>query len=142
MHPHIQALYTSAQKLSRLIIGLMSGTSLDGLDVALCKVSGAGLNTHIEVLNFTTVEYNDEYKNKIKEVFAKRQCDLEHLTLLHPWVGVVHGKMVNACLAKWHVKSADIDVIASHGKQHGLFSIGVYTERMRIFKRAYTCATR
>lgn len=116
MHPHIQALYNSAQKSSRLIIGLMSGTSLDGLDVALCKVSGAGLNTHVDVLNFTTVTYNDEYKNKIKEVFAKRQCDLEHLTLLHPWIGKLHGSMVNTCLAKWQVNSADIDVIASHGQ--------------------------
>ena len=116
MHPHIAALYNSAQKPSRLIIGLMSGTSLDGLDVALCKITGAGLHTQIEVLNFTTVEYNDEYKTKIKQVFAKRECDLEVLTLLHPWVGKLHGTMVNQCLAQWQIDSADIDVIASHGQ--------------------------
>ena len=116
MHPHIKALYNSAQKPSRLIIGLMSGTSLDGLDVALCKVTGAGLNTHIEVLNFTTVDYNDDYKTKIKQVFAKRECDLELVTLLHPWVGKLHGNMVNQCLAKWNINPASIDVIASHGQ--------------------------
>ena len=116
MHPHIAALYNSAQKPSRLIIGLMSGTSLDGLDVALCKITGAGLHTQIEVLKFTTVEYNDEYKTKIKQVFAKRECDLEVLTLLHPWVGKLHGAMVNQCLALWQVNPADIDVIASHGQ--------------------------
>ena len=116
MHPHIAALYNSAQKPSRLIIGLMSGTSLDGLDVALCKVTGAGLNTHIEVLNFTTVDYNDDYKTKIKQVFAKRECDLELVTLLHPWVGKLHGGMVNQCLHTWQVNPASIDVIASHGQ--------------------------
>ncbi|KDC52546.1 anhydro-N-acetylmuramic acid kinase [Pseudoalteromonas fuliginea] len=116
MHPHIKALYNSAQKPSRLIIGLMSGTSLDGLDVALCKVTGAGLNTHIEVLNFTTVDYNDDYKTKIKQVFAKRECDLELVTLLHPWVGKFHGDMVNKCLHTWQINPASIDVIASHGQ--------------------------
>ncbi len=116
MHPHIAALYNSAQKSSRLIIGLMSGTSLDGLDVALCKITGAGLHTQIEVLKFTTVKYNDEYKTKIKQVFAKRECDLEVVTLLHPWVGKLHGTMVNHCLAQWQVNPADIDVIASHGQ--------------------------
>ncbi|MEG3759091.1 anhydro-N-acetylmuramic acid kinase [Pseudoalteromonas carrageenovora] len=116
MHPHIAALYNSAQKPSRLIIGLMSGTSLDGLDVALCKVTGAGINTQIEVLNFTTVDYNNEYKSKIKQVFAKRECDLELVTLLHPWVGKLHGDMVNQCLHTWQVNPASIDVIASHGQ--------------------------
>jgi anhydro-N-acetylmuramic acid kinase len=116
MHPHIAALYNSALKPSRLIIGLMSGTSLDGLDVALCKITGAGLNTQIELLNFTTVNYNDDYKGKIKQVFAKRECDLEHLTLLHPWVGKYHGEIVKQCLAQWQVNPADIDVIASHGQ--------------------------
>ncbi len=116
MHPHIAALYNSAQKPSRLIIGLMSGTSLDGLDVALCKVTGAGLNTQIDVLKFKTIEYNDDYKTKIKQVFAKRECDLELVTLLHPWVGKHHGTVVNQCLIEWNINAANIDVIASHGQ--------------------------
>ncbi|MBQ4833576.1 anhydro-N-acetylmuramic acid kinase [Pseudoalteromonas sp. MMG010] len=116
MHPHIEKLYISARKSSRLIIGLMSGTSLDGLDVALCKVTGAGTNTQINVLHFTTVEYDQDYKNKIKQVFAKRECDLELVTLLHPWVGKLHGTMVSKCLQTWKVNASDIDVIASHGQ--------------------------
>ena len=116
MHRHILQLYNSAKKQQRLIIGLMSGTSLDGLDVALCKVSGHGMNTQIDVLAFDTVDYDDDYKQKIKTVFAKRECDLELVTLLHPWVGQLHGKMVLQCLAKWEVAAADIDVIASHGQ--------------------------
>lgn len=94
----------------------MSGTSLDGLDVALCKVTGAGLHTQVEVLKFTTVDYNDDYKNKVKQVFAKRECDLELITLLHPWVGKLHGNMVNQCLIEWDINPVDIDVIASHGQ--------------------------
>ena len=94
----------------------MSGTSLDGLDVALCKITAAGVHTQIEVLKFTTVDYSDDYKTKIKQVFAKRECNLEYLTLLHPWVGKLHGDMVNQCLNSWQVNPANIDVIASHGQ--------------------------
>ncbi|MGO2012960.1 anhydro-N-acetylmuramic acid kinase [Pseudoalteromonas sp.] len=116
MHKHISQLYESARKQNKMIIGLMSGTSLDGLDVALCKVSGQGMDTKIEVLAFDTVDYDDDYKQKIKMVFAKRECDLELVTLLNPWIGKLHGSMVNQCLHKWNIKSSDIDAIASHGQ--------------------------
>jgi anhydro-N-acetylmuramic acid kinase len=116
MHTHIEQLSLCAKKHTRLIIGLMSGTSLDGLDVALCKISNSGFDTEIELLEFSTIDYDDNYKNKIKSVFAKRQVDLEQITLLHPWVGTLHGEMVNQCLTNWGVKTSDIDVIASHGQ--------------------------
>lgn len=116
MHQHIEKLYQSAKSPSRLIIGLMSGTSLDGLDVALCKVSGHGMSTKIELLHFATVDYDDDYKGRVKKVFAQQQCDLEELTLLHPWIGTLHGNMVKQCLERWQVNADDIDAIASHGQ--------------------------
>ncbi len=116
MHPHIKKLYLSAKKDKKIIIGLMSGTSLDGLDIALCEVSGHGMNTHVEVLKFTTLNYDDDYKSRVKRVFAKRQCDLEEVTLLNPWIGQLHGEMVAKTLASWGVAKELVDVIASHGQ--------------------------
>ena len=132
MNKHIEQLYLSAKKRSRVIIGLMSGTSLDGLDVALCRIEGQGTDTQIQLLEFCTVDYDDNYKQKIKSVFAQRQVDLQQVTLLNPWVGILHGQMVNQCLEKWHVKASDIDAIASHGqtiyhcpaRQHGQSEYG------------------
>ncbi|QBL08522.1 anhydro-N-acetylmuramic acid kinase [Rheinheimera sp. D18] len=116
MHSHIQQLFDIAAKPSRKIIGLMSGTSLDGLDVALCELSGDGLDTNISVLQFMTVDYDADYKQRVKAVFAKREVDLQSVTLLNPWIGLEHGKMINQCLAKWQLTAADVDVIASHGQ--------------------------
>jgi anhydro-N-acetylmuramic acid kinase len=101
---------------SRIIVGLMSGTSLDGLDVALCKFSGHGLDTQIELLQFTTVPYNAYFKSQVKEVFAKKQASLEKVCLLNEWIGIFHGKIVVDCLQKWRVKPEEVDLIASHGQ--------------------------
>ena len=116
MHSHIQQLFDIAAKPSRKVIGLMSGTSLDGLDVALCELCGDGLDTGIRLLQFTTVDYAADYKQRVKAVFSKRDVDLQAVTLLNPWIGIEHGRMINQCLEQWQLKAADVDIIASHGQ--------------------------
>ncbi|MEM8908191.1 MAG: anhydro-N-acetylmuramic acid kinase, partial [Bacteroidota bacterium] len=116
MHPHISDLYSLAQKPSRLIIGLMSGTSLDGLDVALCHIKDTGLATQIELLDFETVPYDQYYRDQIRAVFSKRQVDLETVCLLNNWVGEQHAKMIQQCLDQWKRPASSIDLIASHGQ--------------------------
>lgn len=116
MHQHIEKLYQSAAKQQRTIIGLMSGTSLDGLDIALCSISGEGLNTQVRVEHFTTVNYHDDYRQRVRSVFSKRDVDLQTVTLLNPWIGIEHGRMIKQCLAEWQIAADDIDVIASHGQ--------------------------
>ncbi|WP_462159666.1 anhydro-N-acetylmuramic acid kinase [Pseudoalteromonas sp. GB56] len=128
MHPHIAHLANLSSKPQRTIIGLMSGTSMDGLDVALCVITGSGAETQIEVKQFETCSYPDEYQPYVREIFAKRDIDLQQLTLLNAWIGKLHAQLVNQCIAKWQVPANTIDVIASHGqtvyhcpkKQHGL----------------------
>lgn len=116
MNPFLQRLYDIAQKPRRHIIGLMSGTSLDGLDVALCALSGAGAHTQVELLRFATVPYDAHIKAEIRKVFAKREIDFQQLCLLHPHIGIMHGQMVNACLEEWGIPANDVDLVASHGQ--------------------------
>ena len=116
MHNHIKRLVESAEKESRLIIGLMSGTSLDGLDIALCDIRGCGTATQVKVLQFTTCEYPEHVKEKVRQVFAKSLVDLEYLTLLNGWLGNYHGQLIVDTLAYWGIANHDIDVIASHGQ--------------------------
>jgi anhydro-N-acetylmuramic acid kinase len=99
-----------------MIIGLMSGTSLDGLDVALCKISGSGKSTKLDLIKFATVPYAESTKKRIQEVFAKPQVNFQRLCELNAWVGKLHGDLVLQCLKKWRIKPSAIDVIASHGQ--------------------------
>ena len=116
MNSNLHQLFAIAQKKQKMIIGLMSGTSLDGLDVALCRFSGSGMQTRFELLQFETVGYDDFFKEEIRRVFSKKLVDLEKLTLLNAFIGNLHGEMVLQCLEKWQVKTASVDLIASHGQ--------------------------
>lgn len=128
MNPYVQKLYELAQRPSRRIIGLMSGTSLDGLDVALCQITGSGLSVGVIVEQFATVPYPEAFREEIRSVFAKQTIDFQQLCLLNPYIGIRHGRMVLDCLQQWQISSDEIDLIASHGqtvyhapqKQHGL----------------------
>jgi anhydro-N-acetylmuramic acid kinase len=116
MNLQIEKLYQIANKPERLIIGLMSGTSLDGLDIALCRFRGNGHETKIEVVKFETVSYENSFKEEIKSVFSKDQVSLEKVCLLNPWVGLIHAQMILGCLIKWKIDSTEVDLIASHGQ--------------------------
>jgi anhydro-N-acetylmuramic acid kinase len=113
---NLQKLVTIALKPERLGVGLMSGTSLDGLDIALCRFTGTGLNTRYKLLEFTTVPYSDEFKNEIRQIFSRKLIDLEKLTLLNAYIGSFHGQLVLDCLENWKIHPAKIDFIASHGQ--------------------------
>jgi anhydro-N-acetylmuramic acid kinase len=112
----IDKLHQIAHKSEKHIIGLMSGTSLDGLDIAHCIINGVGRNTKVEVKNFLTVPYSEEFRNEIRRVFSVKNGDIEHLVLLHSFIGKFHGDLINIALKSWGLTANDIDVIASHGQ--------------------------
>jgi anhydro-N-acetylmuramic acid kinase len=116
MNANIEALYRTAGKYERTIVGLMSGTSLDGLDIAVCTFSGSGTDTKLTVTHYTTVPYTEDFKTAIRKIFSTRVVDLEAVTLLHAHVAKLHATMVLSALDSWKLSAASIDVIASHGQ--------------------------
>ena len=116
MNAYVDKLFKMALNPQRMIVGLMSGTSVDGLDIAFCKVSGSGSETQVDILHFETVAYQDDYRQEIKTVFSKREVDLEKVCLLNAWIARQHADMINACLKKWKIHHSEVDLIASHGQ--------------------------
>jgi anhydro-N-acetylmuramic acid kinase len=116
MNQNIRKLHRIASKKSRLIIGLMSGTSLDGLDVALCQIKHAGISTQVKIVQFETMPYSAAVKERIRKVFAKQQISFQDLCELNPWVALLHAELVLKCLRKWKTSISKIDAIASHGQ--------------------------
>jgi len=116
MNPLVEKLYQIAQKPSRTIIGLMSGTSLDGLDIALCQIHGSGKHTDIELQNFETLSYEPSLKKRLKNITSVPKASMEEVCLLHSHLGNYHGKLILKTLSKWGVDQTEIDCIASHGQ--------------------------
>ena len=116
MNDNIRKLYKISSKKSRVIIGLMSGTSLDGLDIALCNISGSGAKTRAVVKKFVTIPYSDEIRKRILKVFARPNIEFKLLSELNAWLAITHGNMILSALAKWKVKTSSVDIIASHGQ--------------------------
>ncbi len=94
MNSNIKKIFDIVNQPERLIIGLMSGTSLDGLDIALCKISGSGAATKVCVLAFKTISYSNEFKADIKAVFSRRDADLQLVCLMNERIAVVHANMI------------------------------------------------
>jgi anhydro-N-acetylmuramic acid kinase len=116
MKQHMLQLAQMAEKSERRIIGLMSGTSLDGLDVALCRFAGHGANTSVQLEHFQTLPYNNAIQEKIRAVFARKTIDFLQLTLLNVEVAQLHARMILQCLRDWQVAPETVDLIASHGQ--------------------------
>lgn len=116
MNPNISKLYQIAQKPERKIIGLMSGTSLDGLDIALCICKGSGTTTEVAVTKFVTMPYDSNFRADVKSVFAKKDADLEKVCLLNEVIAIKHAELILSALKDWNISVDEIDLIASHGQ--------------------------
>lgn len=116
MNRQIAKLHSIAGKPSRTIIGLMSGTSLDGLDIAVCRVTGSGKDTDLKVLRFQTMPYDQDFRTLIQRVFAKTEVLHPDICGLNALIADRHAALVNKALANWGMRPENVDLIASHGQ--------------------------
>ena len=94
-------------------IGLMSGTSLDGVDLVYVKFWFDN-RYHFEILKADTLKYSDSWKNELKSAFIKKPDELHNLSLKY---GLFLGELINDFISKNMVVA--LDFIASHG--HTIF---------------------
>jgi anhydro-N-acetylmuramic acid kinase len=103
-------------KNKKLIIGLMSGTSVDAVDAALVEIRGKGLNTKVNLVEF----YKEPIPKKIKEDILKacsiEESSVELICKLNFEVGEVFAKAVLEICKSAGVSPEEIDLIGSHGQ--------------------------
>ena len=92
-----------------LVLGLMSGTSLDGLDLAYCKFIKNGSSWSYELLDQQSIDYDPLWRTRLKHAIDLSAIELLQL---HVDYGTWLGEQVSAFQAQ---VAQPIDFIASHG---------------------------
>jgi len=94
-----------------LAIGLMSGTSLDGMDAALVRLTGP---THAELLNFVTRPYSDDERGILRHALSGG--DVQTLARLHVQLAEWAAEAVEAVLVQAQTPASELGFIAFHGQ--------------------------
>lgn len=92
------------------VIGLMSGTSLDGLDIAYCRFKEVGGKWSHSIVKANTIVYGKEWRGKLTGAI---QLSAEQYEALHTEFGRYMGKCVNDFIRKNRITG--VDLISSHG---------------------------
>jgi anhydro-N-acetylmuramic acid kinase len=107
------ALLALRQRPARLIIGLMSGTSADGTDAALCEIAGAGEATRARVLSHTTIPFPRPLRERI---YALSEADASELCEMNVLLGETFAEAAVAVCRAGSVELRDVHLVGSHGQ--------------------------
>lgn len=112
MHP-LENLW---RKPARLVIGLMSGTSADGIDAVLTRISGWGRDTRVEQLSFLFTPFPAPVRAQILHVAGGGSVDAAELCRLKTLLGILYADACQALCRQAGVAPGEIDLVGSHGQ--------------------------
>ena len=103
----------------RRVVGLMSGTSADALDMALTEIQGTGRGSSVRLVRFVSVPFRDDVRAMLQERLFREDLPLREAmevqrVLEREWI-----VMVRSVFEQWGVSwgnRGDIDLIGSHGQ--------------------------
>ena len=98
---------------SRLFVGLLSGTSMDGADAALVEFSGGSA----KLLHASTLAYPDDLRSQVKDAISQHaRLGVETAAVLDVLLGRHFAVAVEHLLTETGIGSADVTAIGSHGQ--------------------------
>ena len=111
-HPILRAM----EKSSRLVIGIMSGTSADGVDAALCRITGHGVGSKIEQLGFVFRPYEEEIRREVLRLASGSGAAAADFCRINFLLGELYKEAALELCRVAGVAPQDIDLIGSHGQ--------------------------
>jgi anhydro-N-acetylmuramic acid kinase len=105
-----------AAKSEHLAIGIMSGTSVDGIDAALVRLSGEGFSTTLELVAFETLRYTPAVRGRILAAQGAGAGSVRELTLLNAYLGELFAHAALNLCRKAAIDPSTVDVVGSHGQ--------------------------
>ncbi|MEI5993017.1 anhydro-N-acetylmuramic acid kinase AnmK [Candidatus Enterococcus mansonii] len=109
-------------------VGLMSGTSLDGIDAALVDISGKNEQTSVTLIEFLTLPFDKETLKRIRQSLSLEESTVEAICSLNVELGEQFAQAVLAVCEKAAISIEQLAFIGSHGQT--LFHIPVKRDHL------------
>lgn len=110
----IEKLNRIIQAKRKLVIGLMSGTSLDGIDAALVEIAGHGLDTSLRLIAFETYLYSQKEREALENLITRGLP--QDICTMNFALGEAMAEAALKVMEKGGVKPSEVHLIGSHGQ--------------------------
>lgn len=97
-------------------VGIMSGTSLDGVDVVIAYIEGVSIDTKVSIVEFETFDIPSDIKMEIKKACDEKQSSVDLICSLNFKLGYLFADCVKKLCARAQIQLKDISFIGSHGQ--------------------------
>src|SRR5690606_23266915 len=117
-------------------VGLMSGTSVDGIDAAVVKIAGAVCDTDqstqaaasgeergagasrlkVELLAFANTPFPEHVRKEIFQLFDPKQATIDKVGMMNMWLGELYSQATYSIIEQAGLRHEQITAIGSHGQ--------------------------
>ena len=104
------------KKDKKIVIGLMSGTSVDGIDAAIVEITGNGLRTEVDLIAFETFPFPSGVPPRILALCQPDTGRVDDICEMNFYIGHLFAEAAKHILQKSGMHASDIDLIGSHGQ--------------------------
>jgi anhydro-N-acetylmuramic acid kinase len=112
----LERLMRVAAKPRRTVIGLMSGTSLDGIDAALVEISGNGRDAAVQLLAFATYPFPPALRERVFRLFDPASARIDEICRLDFLLGELFAAAALELLRGQRLAPEDVDLLGTAGQ--------------------------
>lgn len=112
----MKKLFELSNKDVKYVVGLMSGTSLDGVDVALVEIKNNWIETRINLLGFIEYPFPDGLKSLVLRNSVKETSNVEDISQLNFLIPQIYAEAIETLCNEINFDKGKIDLIGSHGQ--------------------------
>ncbi|MFZ1291809.1 MAG: anhydro-N-acetylmuramic acid kinase AnmK [Melioribacteraceae bacterium] len=112
----MQKLFNLSKKEKKNVIGIMSGTSLDGVDVALVEIEGNSIFTKINLIGFLEYPFPIGLKDKLLKNSVKESSNVEDISQLNFLIPNIYFDAIKSLCKAINFPFEEIDLIGTHGQ--------------------------
>lgn len=110
---HLNAI---TRKPVRRVVGIMSGTSVDGIDTALTEIEGSGAEAKVKLVAFRTWQFPPELRTRVFRLFDPAQARVDQICNLDFILGELFARAVLRLIREVGLSPEEVDLIGTAGQ--------------------------